>query len=224
MSLSALINEVPWDTVTLGMPSRELKVYSLDAVKQALKSPGHYVVRVDPLANKKILYEHGFYYCDTLIEPYCDAHRLLRVHYPNAKISKDINVEQALDICHNAFTHGRFHRDFQIPKPAADLRYEKWLVQLIDEKKVYGLFWQGELVGFLGHSDNNIILNAMAAQYRGKGLMKFLWSSVCEELLKMGYENIKSSISTTNMPILNLCATLGFLFGNPKDIYHCVVK
>jgi hypothetical protein len=223
MSQIPLIKATPWDTVAFGIPTWELLEYSAVALKQAIRTPGHHSLKVDPLADKRLLHEYGFYYCDTLIEPYCKLARLRVAHHPDATISKEADAEQALAICHGAFAHGRFHRDFNLAKSAADLRYGNWLRQLLQAKNVYGLYWQGKLAGFIGYSGNGLVLHALAEQYRGKGLSKYWWSAVCCELLANGHEKIISSISATNLPVLKLYASLGFSFNNPQDIYHRLV-
>lgn len=223
MSQVPLIKATPWDTAAFGMPTWELLEYSSAALHQAAQTAGHHTLRVDPLADKRLLHDYGFYYCDTLIEPHCNAARLRATQHPEANISKNVDVEQALAICHGAFAYGRFHRDFSLPKAAADLRYSKWLQQLIDEQHVYGLFWQGELAGFIGHSGNNLVLHALAEPYRGKGWSKYWWSAVCSELLALEHDEVKSSISASNLAVLNLYASLGFSFNNPQDIYHRMV-
>ena len=57
-----------------------------------------------------------------------------------------------LEICHGAFSYDRFHRDFNLDSARADARYDKWLYQLYEQKAVYGLFWRGELSGFIAIS------------------------------------------------------------------------
>lgn len=223
MSQVPLIKATPWDTAAFGMPTWELLEYSSAALRQAAQTAGHHTLRVDPLADKRLLHEYGFYYCDTLIEPHCNAARLRAMQNPEANISKDVDVEQALAICHGAFAHGRFHRDFNLPKAAADLRYDNWLKQLLEAEQVYGLYWQGALAGFIGHSGNNLVLHALTEKYRGKGMSKYWWSAVCSELLVLGHEEVTSSISATNLAVLNLYASLGFSFNNPQDVYHRLV-
>ena len=223
MNTPPLIKPTPWDTAAFGMPTWELTEYSEKTLQQVAQAVGHYTLKVDPLADKRLLHEYGFYYCDTLIEPHCNATRLRAVQHPEANISRDVDVEQALAICHVAFAHGRFHRDFNLPKAAADLRYDNWLKQLLDAQQVYGLYWQNDLAGFIGHSGNNLILHALSEKYRGKGWSKYWWSAVCIELLQAGHSEVKSSISATNLPVLNLYASLGFSFSNPQDIYHHLV-
>ena len=218
-----LIKPTPWDTAAFGMPTWELLEYSAAALQQASMTAGHHTLKVEPLADKRLLHEWGFYYCDTLIEPYCNAARLRIAQHPEATISKVIDAEQVMAICHGAFSHGRFHRDFNLPKVAADKRYDNWLAQLLEAQQVYGLYWQGELAGFIGHSGNNLVLHAVAEKFRGKGLSKYWWSAVCCDLLENGNEKVKSSISATNLAVLKLYASLGFSFNNPQDIYHRLV-
>jgi L-amino acid N-acyltransferase YncA len=223
MNTTPLIKPTPWDTSAFGMPTWELAEYSEKALQQVAQTVGHFTLKVDPLADKRLLQVYGFYYCDTLIEPHCNATRLRAVQRPEANISKDVDIEQALAICHGAFAHGRFHRDFNLSKDAADLRYDNWLKQLLEAELVYGLYWQGALAGFIGHNGNTLVLHTLAEQYRGKGWSKYWWSAVCGELLALGHDEVKSSISASNLAVLNLYASLGFSFNNPQDIYHRLV-
>jgi len=220
MNEKSLIEPTPWDTAVFGMPTWELTEYSEEALRQAARTVGHFTLRVDPLADKRLLHEHGFYYCDTLIEPHCDTTRLRPVVHPKAGISKEIDAKQALAICHGAFSHGRFHRDFNLSKAAADLRYDNWLKQLLDARQVYGLYWEDTLAGFIALDVNKLVLHALAEKFRGKGRSKYWWSSVCSELLESGHPEVTSSISASNLTALNLYASLGFVFTNPQDIYQ----
>lgn len=220
MNKSTYIKATPWDTAVFGMPTGELREYSAAALEEAVRTSGHLTLKVEPLADKRLLDENGFYYCDTLIEPHCNSVRLRSVRHPDAIISKEVDHEQAATICNGAFSHGRFHRDFNLPRSKSDLRYANWLKQLLEEQQVYGLYWQGNLAGFIGYRDNSLILHALAAQYRGRGLAKYWWSAVCNDILGNGHEIVRSSISATNLAVLNLYASLGFYFTNPLDIYH----
>lgn len=225
---SSLLKPTPWDTAAFGMPTWELVEYSKAALQQAVQTVGHHTVRVDLLADKRLLHAWGFYYCDTLLEPYCTETRLRRLHHPDACIEKNPDVAEVLKICHGAFVNGRFHRDFNLPKKAADLRYDNWLKQLLEAHQVYGLYWQGTLAGFIGYNSDSLVLHAISQQYRGRGISKYWWSAVCAELLAErnaeGNAEVKSSISAGNLAALNLYASLGFCFRAPKDVYHCLVE
>lgn len=218
--MSELLRRTPWDTAAFGMPTWELAEYSAAALQQAAQTSGHHTIKVDPLADKRLLHEHDFYYCDTLIEPYCNSTRLRPALHTDASINREPDAAQALAICHGAFAHGRFHRDFNLSKEAADRRYDNWLQQLLDKHQVYGLYWKNELAGFIAYDGNSLLLHAVAEKYRGKGCSKFWWSAVCGELLATGHGEVKSSISAGNLAVLNLYASLGFSFRNPQDVYH----
>ena len=219
-----MIKPTPWDTAAFGMPTWELTEYSEQALQHACLTAGHYTLKVDPLTDKRLLHEYGFYYCDTLIEPRCDANRLREMRHPEANISRDVDIGQALEICHGAFVYGRFHRDFNLPKAAADLRYDNWLRQLLDARQVYGLYWHGTLGGFIAYSDNNLVLHAVSEAHRGKGRSKYWWSEVCGELFKAGHHEIKSSVSAANLAAINLYASLAFSFDRSQDVYHHITS
>lgn len=223
MNQSTLIN-VPWDTITFGLDTYELADVSANTLRQAAHTPGHHTARVDPLESKQLLHEHGFYYCDTLLEPYCTAEKLTVFVHPDCSINKNINWQMLLPICHGSFVHGRFHRDFNLDRKCADERYDNWLHQLYDKQCVYGLLWRNELAGFIAYSENKLLLHAVSEAYRGKGLAKYWWYAVCSELFGAGQKEVTSSISAANMSVLNLYASLGFNFRNPVDIYHRIVK
>lgn len=219
-----MINFTPWDKEAFGIPTWELEEYSENSLKQAMQTPGHYTIKVGPLEDKRLLHQFDFYYCDTLIDPYCSGNKLRASYHPHTSISKEIDAEKLMAICHGAFSHGRFYRDFNLPRTGTNLRYDNWLLQLLKARQVYGLYWQSELAGFIGYSDNNLVLHALAENYRGQGLSKYWWSSVCKELLSNKHEIVKSSISAANISVLNLYSSLGFSFKNPRDVYHCLVK
>ena len=232
--MTELLKAAPWDQAAFGFAAWELSEYSEAALDAADATPGHQTIKVDPLADKRALHERGFYYTDTLLETVgrreqlrplkpLDGHNMSTA----AKIvgiGRDFALDAALAICHGAFAHGRFHRDFQIDPAGATLRYDNWLRQLAAAGQVYGLFAEGALAGFIGYSGNALVLHAVAPAFRGRGLAKYWWRQVIVELMNGGHETVTSSISAGNMAVLNLYATQGFSFKNPQDIYHRIVK
>ena len=220
MMKSDLIKETPWDSKVFGFNTYEITSLTEDVLNAINTMPGHFTVRVDPLASKKVLHDNGFYYCDTLIEPFCSAGRFISWEDPLAGISSTVAEADVIAIAHGAFQFGRFHRDFQIERELADLRYDIWLRDLHASGNVFGLMYDGALAGFFGLDGSKIVLNAVAASFRGKGLAKYLWSSACTQLFDSGYDEISSSISSANAAVLNVYASLGFRFRNARDIYH----
>ena len=223
MVAAAAIERVPWDSAALGCEAYELASAAPEVLAQA-RRPGHYTVRVEPRADKRILHESGFYYCDTLVEPYCAAHDFKPQSHPAAGTSRNAALEPLLAICRGAFQHGRFHRDFNVERARADLRYENWLRTLHGSGKVYGLTWKDELAGFIAHEGGKLVLHALGEKHRGRGFARHLWSAVCVDLLGQGAPELTSSISATNLAALNLYVSLGFRFRNAVDVYHRVIR
>lgn len=214
------LTPTPWDKECFSIDTYEIFTLSRESLEMAKRVPGHYTLRVNPLASKELLHEFGFYYCDTLIEPYCSMDMFVPFESSDAAVAQGVSLELLLKICDGAFTHGRFHRDLNIRKAQADLRYNRWLSQLYGAGKVRDLIYQDVLAGFIAISENNLVLHALASDWRGKGLAKYLWTPVCLGLFSAGFNEIKSSVSVSNIAVMNLYSRLGFRFRNPVDVYH----
>lgn len=128
------------------------------------------------------------------------------------------------NMIYSTFTYDRFHRDFNINPHLADVRYDLWLQDLWKNEQVVTLIYSGKIAGFWAYSNNKILLHALSQEYRGKGLSKYFWSLACTKLLAKGYQEITSSISASNLAVLNLYSSLGFRFRNAVDIYHLVLE
>lgn len=220
----ALLAPAPWDSAAFGLPAWELRQYSAAALALADATPGLQSIKVDPLADKRALHEHGFYYCDTLLETRARADQLRALAArPDLSISDQFDPAAALAICHGAFAHGRYHRDFGVDPRGATLRYDNWLRQLLAAGQVEGLFVDGELGGFIAHHGASLVLHAVAPAWRGRGLSKYWWRLCIERRFAAGHGEVSSSISAGNMAVLNLYASLGFSFLHPQDVYHRLV-
>lgn len=219
MAANESIRATPWDSLVFGTPTWEILEYTAAALRRATIEPGIYSIKVDPLADKALLHQSGFYYCDSLIEPYCTESSLNRFYESDISISEDVDADAVLSLCKGAFKHDRFHRDFNVSGSCADLRYNNWLAQLLAEERVYGLYWKQQLAGFIAYRGNSLVLHAIGAGFRGKGLAKYWWSAVCSEMLAENAE-VSSSISLTNTAVLNLYTSLGFRFRDAVDCYH----
>ena len=96
------IRRVEWDSVAFGRDCYEITALDDGALRAAATHPGHYSVKVEPLVSKALLHEHGFYYCDTLLEPHCTADRFTGHRDPRATVSRDTRLDELLAICHGA--------------------------------------------------------------------------------------------------------------------------
>lgn len=214
----------PWDQKIYSFATWEVVTPRDEVLSELGAHPGHYTIKVDPLSSKELLHRHGFYYCDTLLEPFADRSRLVVAHHDQVGIDLAAKKAEILKISHGAFRHGRFHRDFNLEPLLADRRYDQWAGQLCDEKNVFGLTFAGELAAFFGFRENRIVLHAVAERFQGRGLARYLWSRACCELFDRGHNELTSSVSASNLAIVNLYASLGFRFRQPLDYYHRLVR
>ena len=219
------LRPTPWDRAVYGVETFELDPVDARALAYAKEHPGHYTAKVDPLATKKPLHEAGFYYCDTLLEPRCARADLVRWERAGITVGTDVAFEELQAICHAAFEHDRFHRDFHLDPALADRRYDRWLGQFHEAGDLYGIRVDGEPAAFIGLAANKLALHAIAPRFRGKGLAKYLWSPACELFFaSRGLGTLTSSISAANLPVVNLYASLGFTFGAAVDVYHRLTR
>jgi len=212
--------ETPWDSRALGVSTYELTDISLETLMATESVPGHFTARVPPLASKRWLHEYGFYYCDTLIEPFCKRTSFKPVFHEHITARPGLAPEVAKRMCQGAFQYDRFHRDFHIPNERADRRYIYWIDDIAEKGVIYGLWFKDESAGFFACEENRILLHALVDPWRGKGLAKFFWSAACQALFDVGYEELRSSVSSANLAVVNLYRSIGFSFRHPVDLYH----
>jgi RimJ/RimL family protein N-acetyltransferase len=210
---------VPWDSKTFGFLAYEALEPSEKILKKASKIPGHWSVKVRQPGPVKALLANGFYYCGTLVTPYCDKTSLSPYFDPRVRLGP-APLLKSLAAARNAFGHGRFHRDPEIPRALAEKRYANWLRDLHKKGRVTGLYYGGKFAGFIAAEKNRLVLHALARAFRGKGLAKYFWSAYCRALFDGGAREITSSVSASNSAALDLYASLGFRFKGVIDVYH----
>lgn len=218
------IKDTPWDQKVFGIYTAEILEYSARTLELVVRKPGHYTLKLDPLADKGLALQYGFYFCDTLLEPVCNKGNLVLSNHPDVAVADEVPLSDLLKICDGAFHNGRFHRDPNIDKKMADKRYLQWLEDIAGSGNIYTLLMRDKIAGFIATRNNQLQLHAIANEYRGKGLAKYWWSNVSQRLFEKGYDTVSSSISSSHLPVLNLYSGLGFRFTNSVDIYHLLVK
>lgn len=211
--------ETPWDARALGIPTFELTAVGADTPALMAGASGHFTAKIPPREDASPLRRAGFYYCDTLLEPWGGPADLRPAEDPQASFVRDMDWADLDRIGHGAF-FGRYHRDPAISRERADARYDQWLRELHEKGAVYGLLHGGRPAGFIAAEEGMFVLHAMAPEFRGRGLARALWTLVIRDQFAQGWNMIHSSVSAGNLPIVNLYASLGFRFRNPLDVYH----
>jgi len=218
------IKKIPWDSKVFGLDAFEIVDTSDKNISDAIKNPGHYTIKVDPTFSREVLHRNGFYYCSTLVEPYCKANCFIFHEDKSVSLSTDADIVALEPLMKGIWQFDRFHKDFNIDPELADQRYINWLYDLIKSNSVLTLRYNEDIAGFFAFDHNKIVLHALSTQFKGKGLAKMFWSAACRKLFNKGYQELTSSISISNILAVNLYYSLGFKLRHPKDVYHRLVK
>ena len=139
-------------------------------------------------------------------------------------IDKQGCLEDITSLCYNTFKYDRFHRDPYIDQTLADHRYLRWLTELFSQNNVYFLRYQQNIVGFIAHLGSKLVLHALSESIRGLGFAKYFWAQVSKQLFTDGFLEVGSSVSLTNLAVMNLYNSLEFRYRNPIEIYHRITK
>ena len=130
---------------------------------------------------------------------------------------------QMIEISKDTFTKDRFHMDPSCDKSLADNRIAFWVeLDLIKNHQNFCTYLMENkiLVGFNIWNKESMILAGISQDYTGKGLGKSLYVQTILDGMSKGLEEITSSISVNNVPVLNLYSKLGFSYRKPMYILH----
>lgn len=216
------LQETPWDKRNFDMDTFEVTGTSEEALQETDEQDGHYTLKIGPLESPELLIKYGFYYMDTLVEPVCKKENLNVFDKVGTFISNDYNPSEINLIAEEAFKHGRFHRDFNIPNSMADIRYMNWVKDLQEKGQILALMYEDDTAGFFAYENDKVLLLGIKEEYRSRGLAKAFTSQSCSEQFKLGYSELRTSISAANVASLNLFYSLGFRLMNTVDVYHKV--
>lgn len=218
--LNEYLEETIWDKKVFGIDTYELKEYSEKSLRSIQSISGHFTLRLNPLEDKKLINQYGFYYADTLIEPYLRKEFFHKNLVSNYKINLSPDIEELIPICRDAFAYDRFHRDPNLKKEQSDDRYVNWLKEFSTKGKVMTTMSENETTAFFCNDKGRLLLHAVSDTFRGKGLAKYFWTEVIDHLFQLGFSEVSSSVSASNLSVLNLYSSLNFRFRNPKEIYR----
>lgn len=131
-------------------------------------------------------------------------------------------AERIREIARHSFTADRFHMDPFCGGEKAGQRFAYWVDDLISREGVdFDLLRvRSVIAGFMARRADELILAGFAPEFIGARLGSYLWFSACERVRQAGFDEVHTTISTNNMPVMNLYAKLGFRFRNPMYSFH----
>ena len=230
---------IPWDSEYLQNKTFEISevrgdfnvAFNLFASEKDLKKCDLVFAKIvtGDVETQKIIQSAGFYCIEESAITTLTPDVISRL--PDSQDTKLVSAAESdldivCDMSRDAFCMDRFHRDPAIPAERADFRTFSWIKNSFanPDEAVMLLQKDGETIGFFIYGvvdkEADLRLIALAADSRGKGYGKALYSQMATHLFSQGCETITASISLSNQPVLNMYSKLGAKFGHLQFVYH----
>jgi hypothetical protein len=137
------------------------------------------------------------------------------------------DAAEVSSIAAQIFEAGRLHVDPQVGRALGDRRYAAWAANAFNHPAQHVLKCQmhGRTIGFMvveqpTPTSRFWCLVGLAPGLGGQGLGRRVWQSALAYHHWEGVEKISTSISSHNVAVHNLCASLGFRFPAPSITLH----
>ena len=186
------------------------------------------VIRVKLLAsseNEFIMQKQGFLFADRTIKVSIsvnkcslDLDKFIRLPIEETKNYKEDIFKIAVD----SFLYDRrFHILPQCNREVAAAVLQEWINGLDD---VLVCKYKDKVIGFLAlketeHDSLFVHLAAVDAKYRLMGAAMALYAQAIKTAKERGYKKLEGRISSQNMAVMNIYATLGASFSEAQDIF-----
>ncbi len=172
-----------------------------------------------------LLREEGFFHADRMLKA------IINLKRSNIDLDKKIRLEirktkdhreEILAIALNSFP---VDRRFHVGEHCDDVVASKIITAWVDEiEEFYVCYFHERIVGFAGLEETEpgiyeIKLAAVDEKYRMSGAAVSLYAFLVKDCIDMGGKSLYGWISTVNVAVMNLYASLGAVFSEPSDIF-----
>lgn len=167
----------------------------------------------------------GYQFVDRMLDVSVHLNKLSVDFQKSIRIKPVLTTGYKKEICQIAeksfTTDRRFHVEVSWNQDIAKQIIDAWVEELTE---CYVCLYKEEVIGFLAlkeEADHSaaVHLAAVEERYRASGAALSLYANALKEGREKGYRNITGCISTANLAVMNLYASLGGTFSNPRDIY-----
>ena len=250
LNSSALTLEVrysEWDTRAIGHPVMEIKRIEIRDIQKARTQLSKIIEELslnktaliscriphEFLRESMVLENVGFKFIETILHPFTD-----RLYEKEFVSDKSILIEEAKEgelvnlskIAQISFKSDRLTVDYRIPENCSGIRYKNWLLSCKNHshQKVYKFSKNKKIVGFFIVEEDFTLRNAywnltaISPKYQGKGLGRKCWEAMLSYYQSLNFNEVSTTISARNSPVLNLYSKLNFRFRNPEMTFHWV--
>lgn len=233
----------PWDTDIFGFPVAQVDAFVLRATPRPTSlAPlldwfDRHAIRFascrlpsTSIGESMLLEACGFRYIETALHPHAQLSRFAGQEPDTLVIgvAGDEDMGEMEAIAASAFNQGRIHADPRLGPVLGSRRYARWvrnhgsyagqiLLKVLNEQgKIVALFITQD------SPDRSIYwhLTAIAPGHQGKGYGTRVWKAMLAKHAKDGMRTIDTTITATNINVLNLYSKLGFQFRPPDMTFH----
>lgn len=184
----------------------------------------------------------GFYFVETVLSPHVSLSKYALLDrfvadpggvLPGRCAVSDLEVADVAEgdpallaavraIAGESFVDDRFHVDHHCDHATANRRYQLWVDDLLrdDGVRCHVLRLRSQPVAFLASRRGDLLLAGFAPRYAGAGLGEYFWLRVLQDLRRGGTNVVRTVISASNVPALNLYVRLQFKFAAPRATFH----
>lgn len=237
-------NITPWDTQSFGFGVAQINRVDcltsdvgsalLDPFIRWLEKNDIRLVSVrlpcEKLRESMLLERGGFRFVEVALHPYHD------LPYPRLENAGELVIEPALHsdvpalqaMASRAFPYGRIHADPRLGAELGDLRYGRWVANCLAHPRQRLLKVTNEDAAiaalFVVEARDNMSvywhLTAVSPDLRGRGTGWRVWHAMLARHANEGMSSVHTTITASNIPILNLYSKLGFHFSPPEMTFH----
>lgn len=234
---------VPWDTAIFGYTVAQIDSIELFDESVALDNLApfnawciaHQIRLVscrlpyDKLRESMFLESSGFRFVEMVLHPVMTNLQFFKLEENNLCLeqAKLADIPIIRDIAGRAFHHERYHVDPRLNPRLADLRYQIWVDNAVENNQQEILIIRDDdaVIGFFiwERREANTAywhLTAINPDYQGRGYGRKAWQTVLNYHCSQGISQIRTTISARNVSVLNLYASLGFKFEPPEMTFH----
>lgn len=234
----------PWDTVVFRFPVACIQSITIKCTTSAqqewpqfqdwLDAHGVKLLSArlphDQLVESMFLEKQGFRFIEMVLHPKMTSLQSTQLAtHASTQVSR-VTAEELPSIAQmaeHAFGYERYHVDPRLPHDLADLRYGNWVRNSLQHTKqtLLKIEHHGVTAGFFIVEDitsQNAYwhLTAMNPSHKERGWATAVWTAMLAYHQTAGIEQVHTTISARNTPVLNLYSKLKFRFNPAEMTFH----
>ena len=238
---------MPWDTDVFNFPVAqisELMIKDFTRAKVGFESLFQWVnthgIRMiscrllhEKLGTSFFLEKNGFKFIEMVLHPVMENIQDIEVPDTRLKVCHAPETDIALiqNMAETCFVHERFHIDPRLSNELANIRYGRWvtnstqsnsqlLLKIVDGNEIVAFF-------IVEHRQDKSVywhLTAVSPKFQGRGYGRKAWWAVLGNHQANGVNQVSTTISVRNTPVLNLYSQLQFKFAPPEMTFHWMAE